>query len=457
MALEVLKSPVYANSESIVGKRDLSHNLAMQDFAKPHYDEMIFQQAPDHWLNFFLKDKASVEHIKCDEFHWYEKGKIYSKSIVKSTKEIGPLEHEICFEGLVRKYACNDVIDLGCEYPGCPGVSLTAFVKEDYKDADGNWCALVEIIDPQGTAAGNVTLEVGAEVALLYNARGECFEKPKCRNSKPQEYKGSLTKISDCTSICDDAANQCTWFRLGGNGKYAKGWMGHDQQDLNWRHARAQDNALLFAQPHSFEDTEGYQGKIGMGIVPSVGFYGSVRRFAGELFEDDLKEIIQSMKPNMKGNEICLIGSCGLIAQIQSALSKYCQGGAIYYGPFNTGEGNKVGVNITKYHYLGKTISIMEYEPFSDPDFLPRNDKGVNWDNFGLLLTINKQNTTILYRKRYDGTLLRNFVDTRKGMTMGTSGGAQFTADRACAEMYLTTHIGLKMKCQQGNGMLIGS
>lgn len=462
MALTVLNDATFSDSAALAGKRDLSHNLALKTFSKPRWDEVLYQQAPNYWLHFFLREKATIKTSKHDEFNWAEMGKIYSKSVVKEVKDVSASVLEFIFTDSAQKYAVNDVIDLGIEYPGVPGINLSGFVTALVEDVAGDPGVQVEMMDPQASAVGVIdkdSFPFGSEtleVALLYNLRGECFERPTSRKTRPEKYTARMAKLSNTCEICDDAANDPLWMRVTDvNGNIVgEGWMSLDQVNLAETHNREVDNYLLFGQKFDFSDSEGYQGKSGTGLIPSVGQFGTVRRRAGALVEQDLRDLITAMKLNVHGPDIYVFHGVGFGAEVQSALDRYTQSGAMYYGPFDSGKGNGVGVNISKYHFLGKNLHFMEYQPFSDPDFLPSNTGGVDYDQFALFLSINKKNTEIIYRKRYDGKTLRNFVDHANGQTMGVP-GEPITSNRACAEMFYTTQVGLKRKGVQGDGMMV--
>lgn len=473
MALTVINDPAFAGiTES--DKRTENH-LSAQAFQAPIWDDMLFYQAPEWWMKPFLNKFAKVENLAGDnKWNWAEKGKWFKKQLVAAATDNGAGSVILELNTNIRYFAVKDVVDLGIKYPGTESINLHGRVTAVGTAGGGNQTITVVYDDPSGVASSGgtqiqaVDFPVDHQVALLYNAHGECFEHSTGRFNIPDQFDNYLTKIDNPHKICDDAANRKLWFK----GKGVKGkagrkyWIYEDERDLIAQHNMAVDNSLLLGQRNTFTDTNSngdtHDGVKGDGIITQLTKGSLIRGFAGSVTEDDHIEMLTDLGifSGLAGAWFCICGP-HFFRDSQKALKDYAVNGSFNFGPLNTskrsGQGNEVGINIGTYRFGNRSLNLMEYTGFGDPDFLTQNATGVNYRNFAMFLKMDrKEDICIKYKKRHDKKVIKQWVTVRYGQTMQPNSNSQAILQEACSQMAYTTHVGVAVKGLQKHGLMIG-
>ena len=457
MSLETIGvRPLYAGNTQ-VGKR--SNNLIeMQAHHRDVWEEIIYQQAPKFWMKSFINKKQKEKPaIANNHWTWYEDGKWYKKQLVADNGSGGGVVSgtapliTVEFQGQINIIP-TDIVDMGIKY-GHLTTLLGRVESVGVSAATGNAEVTFKLIDPNGTV--NTTFDAadfsaGHEMTVLYNSQVECFEIPKSRVHTPEKYENSLVKISNGHSVCDDASNQGLWFKGSSGSNY---WTPTELSAWAEFHTMQCDAAILWGQSHNLIDSEGYQGVGGKGVFQFLEENSLKMRSAGPPTEDDLIDFVTELARYSSKNEWHFICGDLMLANINRALDRYTQGGAVQYGTYGMiKDGNgKAGINFTEYHFVGKTLKFMEYGGFSDPDFLPENDGSVDYRN--LALALNMDNVSCRYKKsRIGNKAVKNFMNVQWGHSMGHDG--QVVSNRACDQYVWTTHLGVEMKGLQDHGIL---
>lgn len=454
MALTIVQNPTFAGLTE-AAKR-VNNQLALQVFHKPVWDEIFFSQAPKWWLTPFLEEYAGeMEPITANEFNWMEDGKIYKLQTINTVTGTFPT-FTVEFTDTTQYFVLYDVVDLGIAIAGQEGINVLGRVTAVGTNG-ANQTITVEIIDPQGVATGLTTTDftAGDTVALLYNTQGECFQKPQGRIRSPERFTNQLNKVANTYDVCDDAQNQGIWFKNSVNGKFY--WTDEEERMTMRLHAMQCDMASVFGQNHSFTETgTSYDGVGGTGLIPYLSYGSLIGQFAGTLVEQDLSDMLSTLSTHSDGTSWTVLAGVDFIAQAQVALKDYHQQGAIAYGRFAPEGGNHVGLNVTKYTFAGKTLKMMEYKGFSDPDFLPNNTNGTNYKNLAMFLNLEDRDCIkMVYKKRKDGGKMKKYLNNMPGIG-GVSPGSLAVQDRACRSLIMTSHLGIQMKGLNKHGMMIG-
>lgn len=457
MALNIVNSPA-AVGLTEAAKRDNNH-LPTAVFHKPVWDEMLFKQSNAYWFTSLVETYGGEgEAIADNTFSWVEDGKWYSKQHVTSVTI--PTAGELLFvlTETAQYFVPKDVIDLGLKYPGREGINVTGRVTAT-GTSGANQTITVTVIDPYGTAVAAIVtgdFPITHELTLLYNSHGECFEKPEGRIHTPEKFTNKLTKIVNTYQVCDDASNQGVWFKNSVNGKFY--WVDEEEQAVQKYHKMQQDMCCLFGQEHSFVDptNASYEGVAGYGLIPLIAEHSTVGTFAGDVTEDDLIEMIKALSLSSTCKEFDVMCGIDFYVAAMKALKEYFISGSVIYGKFGD-KSLKIGIKFSEYVFGNTTLRLMEYPPFSDPDFLPANAGGINYSNFALFLCMKQGRIKTMYKKnRKTGTKIKNHVNYKSGWTMAPS-GSQSTDDRACDTIVYATHLGLKAKGLNDFGMMVGS
>ena len=456
MGLTILKEAPDKKLLSEVGKRYKGH-LPSQVFNQPAWDDAVFSVTRKWWMTFFLRKKFGERTETNCVWHWVEAGKWFKLQEIKEAVA-GAHSLQVCIvlNETLQYFVCNDIIDLGYQVPGCPGLSVQGMVVDTMKDtASGCQKIVVDLIDSEGTIAGVVDPAVwfppGNDIALLTNAFGECFEKPKCRMHTPNKYSGCTQKISTCFSICDDASRTKLWFKTG-NGNYY--WTEMEKAIAMEQHNMAVDNAILFGQKSKFQE-EGtpYEGTTTEGLWTSIVTRGSLMSTVGAPTMDDLNTILCHMRSNSNCDSWTAILSPSKFKDIQKSLKDcFVNSGALSYGVHNA-NGDSVGLNFNKYSLGGNSMTFMVYDGFSDRDWLPKNAGGVDFDKVIMLCCDDAQGLNVVYQVNSKGQRFKSWLDERAGHTMAED--HKPTLDRACKEWQWTTIVGVEAKGVCRNGAVI--
>jgi hypothetical protein len=454
--LTVVNNPTFAGITEADRRED--NYLPMQIFNKPVWDEFLFKQAKEYWLTFFLdKYMGKKDPIGADEWFWTEDGKWYQKQILVSATENPDGTFTAVLGSNQQYFVVTDIVDLGVLYPGYFGKNLMGRI-EAVGTSGTSQTITFRLIDPQGTATGVITadtwdVEGGTEIALLYNSQGECFDAPEGRIHTPEKFYNYMTKQSKTYEICDDASNRTQWFKSSVTGRNY--WVDEEEYQTVRHHKREVDNSILFGQEHTFTGpTQSGAGKGGRGMLPWLNYFSMVRTFAGAVVEDDFIEMMRILGNYAKGDTwLCIAGS-RFLTDSTKALREYSMAGGVYFGKY--GSADEVGLNYSSYSFNSLKMNFMHYKGFSDPDFLPANTNGVNYDNLAIFLQVGNDSIKTVYKKRREGGTIKSWLARYVGNTFNENGGMVSTTE-ACKKTIYTTHVGLEMKGLQSHGLMIGS
>lgn len=459
MPLTFVQNPSFAGlTEASI--RD-NQQLTMAAFNKPIWSEVMYQQADKFWLSSWLKTICQEgDAIGDDTWNWVEDGKWYAKQTIQAAVAGANADQFVITLNETDQYFVpTDIVMFGLANASKNGMNVHGRVS-----AVGlNGANQTITVDLHGIVGGSIVagdFTAGMEVQCMGNSQVEAFEVPDGRIHSPEQYTNQLTKMSTSYSYTDDGSNRVIWFKAPNSGRFY--WVDYEEAETMAQHKMKEDSICLWGQDHTLTDGT-YNGVAGKGMMQFISEGSMIRTFAAGagVVESDLIEFVMELSTYSKTSSWTLI--CGhIFAQnLATSLDRYYTAGAVNYGSFskNTGKqylgkGRTVGIDVASYNFQGRTVNMMEYKGFSDPDFLPTG--GIDYTNFALLIGDAERNCTLKFKKdRKSGLKVSDFVSFRHGHSMNSK-SRTFSNNRAIDETVYTSHMGVEMRGLQEHGMLYG-
>lgn len=447
MSLTVTNTPVSYAGETEQGK--VTNNwLPLAAFQQPQWDNYVYEQTNKWWLTPFLSQYGGEkEPLAANEWNWAEKGKFYTKHTIASATGSDGGPFAITIAGGEFFYLEREIVDLGAAYPGKYALNLLARITS-VNNGGANQVITATLIDPETAATGVTAASLADnEIGLIYNSQAECFTMRPGRKYAPEKITNQLVKMNDTYEVCDDAENQTYWVKSPSTGRNY--WTDEIWVETLDNHRMQCDSALIYGQPHTFTDGT-YDGVAGKGLLYFMEASSPIFRIAGTIIEDDVQEILTEMGIYSKFNSWDLIVGPHLYRDLLQAMQDYFMDGGVFYFDFGDG-GGSVGVNYNQYRFGQKTLNLMEYEGFGDPDFLPQT--GVDYRKIGMLLNTDSGDLKVVYKKRNRGGKVKEWINNMSGPTMAGNGQPIQDAD-ACFKATITTHLGLEFKGALNHGLI---
>ncbi len=453
MAFNLVQAPQFAGADEVA--KAASNHLGLQGFQKPIWDTMMWKQSHAWWFSpYVVSISGEKEPIGANEWNWVEDGKWYRQQNIVSAVDNGGGSYELTLSETKPYFIVNDVIDLGQAHPTQNFINILARVTA-IDSTGATEKVTVTVIDPNGTVGAIAVADLaGNDTTLLYNTQGECFQLPEGRVHTPNQYTNKLNKIVNTHKQCDDASNREYWFKSDVTGRFY--WMDEDEHLTMYRHRMQCDMALLFGQMHSFtEPTTNYEGVGGDGLIPILRNRGFIGSYAGTVLEDDLIEMMTKIRRYSSTggvNRFDVLCGDDYMKDVMIAMRPYFIGGGVHYGNFSGNGVNRIGINFQEYQFGNTILRFMQYDGFSDPNFLPQGANGVDYAGMGVWLNLERGGIKVVYKKRRQGGKIKDWLNYKEGATFAADGAA-ITDDRACRTIVYTTHIGLELKGANDHGI----
>jgi len=197
------------------------------------------------------------------------------------------------------------------------------------------------------------------------------------------------------------------------------------------------------------------------GIWDYVNTYGVKNGFAAStgVAEEDIQDHIKELMLQGSSNAITVLAGADFMVDFQRAMKDYVLNGGVDYGQF----GNQlVGLDITTYKFLGKTIYLAYYELFDDVEVVPAvaaSSTAANFSNTSLWLDMGTDSTgqklISLKHKELDGVSRKYIHGWESGMMKpdGSVGGEVSNGDDSF-KVHMLSEIGVEVRLANRMGIL---
>jgi len=452
MAYVNTQSPVNTSAgiaPSKAGSPSVQSQYVFADLQKPDISELLTYRFPQYTLTTLLDRlgrNAGVKNERAGDnsFYWFEKGRFRksyavgagSSNLDTATATVKLLSTTVADCGLL----VGDVIRFENEQYG----SISAVTQNS-----GNVDLTVVSAD------GNFALAAGAAFGHLYNTQVEFSDSPLGRVWQEEKITEKLAIMRRAVICSTTEAGQIKWID-GGRSYYFRNEM-ETMQEFQ------KDKELYILTGKSFGTLSTTGRQSGNGIIPRVLADGVVGSYTSAIVETDLQAQIKQMILNSPAREFTVLCGIDAYGDIQNALRDYAVEGSMTYGTLSE-IGNKVGLNIKQYHFMGVTLNLEQYLPFSDRTVYPTPvNGGVNYDKVALFLNMGSDdsgNPLISLKHKEDG--FGNSLAFRRTVQSGIStpeGNASVTRsngkDGFTVDLYAS--IGVELRAVNNHGILLPS
>ncbi len=369
---------------------------------KPEHSSVLTYKYPQYYLTSLLDRLGSAEPTAQDVYSW---------NTLDRTRESGTAS----------------------SVTGVPGVSATFEVTEfDFTATDLGGLVIGDVIQTEGGGLLRVTASVvstvlaakqkvtvvrydggtitAAELAdtmvfgHVFNAFGEASDAPDGRLFLPTEDYNVTTILRRSFKISGSEFTNKTYLGAG------EAWY-WTVEDLH-RKEFARDRELLIL----FGKLNATGVKMSRGIIDWVTSLGVVTTYASAAgpSETDLMEHVRKLR--VQGGSAEYLALCGskYFKNIQIAFRDYFVGGGISLGSFDS---NTVGLNVSKYNFMGIKVNFVLYELFDDNKALPYastpSATKIDWADYSLWLDLGADaggNKLIKLKYKEHGGQSRKFI-----------------------------------------------
>lgn len=290
-----------------------------------------------------------------------------------------------------------------------------------------------------------------------HNMFGEGSDAPEHRLYLPVEEFNALTILRRSLKITRSEFTNRTYV---GDGS---AWY-FTLEDLEMKEfAKDREMAIMFGKIES-DNTGTPSKKSTKGIWDIVSANGIYNEFASAsgVSEEDIQNHIKELMIEGSSNEITVIAGADFMTDFQRAMKDYVLNGAVSYGSF----GNQmVGLDITTYKFLGKTVYLAYYELFDDDRILPYTGTPttgasgkVNFSNTSLWLDLGTDSTgkklITLKHKELDGTSAKFIHGYEPGMINPAGVGGQVSSGFDGFRIHYLSEIGVEVRLANRMGIL---
>jgi len=236
-------------------------------------------------------------------------------------------------------------------------------------------------------------------------------------------------------------------------------------EDLEMKEfAKDREMAIMFGKLEA-DNTAAPSKKSTKGIWDYVSGAGVYNEFASAsgVSEEDIQNHIKELLIEGSSNSITVLAGADFMTDFQRAMKDYVLNGAVSYGAFGD---QMVGLDITTYKFLGKTIYLSYYELFDNDKILPYtgtpttgSSGKVNFSNTSLWLDLGADSTghklITLKHKELNGVsrkFIHGYEDGLHSAT-GAIGGKVANGNDSFRVHYLS-EIGIEVRLANRMGIL---
>jgi hypothetical protein len=449
MAYVNTQSPVNTSAgiaPSKSGSPSVQSQYVFADLQKPDISELLTYKFPQYTLTTLLDRLGRNAGVRTGDnsFSWFEKGRF------RKGYTIGAGSSNLDTATATVKLISTTVADCGL---------LVGDVLRFENDTYGFITAIVQnagnVDLTVASAEGNFALAAGAAFAHIYNAQTEFSDSPNGRVWQEEKITEKLAIMRRAVICSTTEAGQIKWIDNG------RSYYFRNEMETMEEFQKDKENYILTGKSFGTLSTTGRQS--GNGIIPRVLADGVVGQYTSAITETDLQAQIKQMILNSPANEFTVLCGIDAFGDIQNALRDFAVAGSMTYGTLGQ-IGNTVGLNIDQYRFMGVTLNLKQYLPFSDKTLYPTPvNGGVNYDKVALFLNMGSDssgNPLISLKHKEDG--FGNSLAFRRTVQSGIStpeGNASVTRsngkDGFTVDLYAS--IGVELRAVNNHGILLPS
>lgn len=417
------------------------------DLQKPDISEMLTYRFPQYTLTTLLDRLGRNAGVRAgdDTFSWFEKGR-FRKSYAVGAGSSGLTGGTTATVKLISTTVadCNLLVGDVVRFENDQFGFITAVTQNSgdvdlsITSADGNW-----------------DLATGDAFGHLYNAQTEFSDTPNGRVWQEEKVTEKLAIMRRSVICSTTQAGNIKWID-GGRSYYFRNEM-ETLKEFQF------DKEMYILTGKSFGTLSTTGRQSGNGIIPRVLADGVVGQYTSAIVETDIQAQIENMILNSPAREFTVLCGVQAYGDIQRALQPWVVNGSMNFGTL--GEiGNKVGLNIQQYQYMGVTLNLEQYLPFSDTAIFPKPvNGGIDYGKVALFVNMgsDSEGTPLISLKhKEDGfgnslafrRTVQSGISTPEGNASAnrSNGKDGFTVD-------LYASIGVELRAVNNHGILIPS
>jgi hypothetical protein len=426
---------------------------------KPEHSNILTYKYPQYYATALLDRLGASEGVEQDVFSW---------NVIDRTREGGDVDN------LEATGSTTVDFETGFDWTSDqPGYLLVGDVIRLESGALGEVTAVGDAgtLVTGGTAGkqGVTVRKVGggnwgasdiADTMVFghsHNMFGEGSSAPEHRLYLPTEEYNSLTILRRSLKITRSEFTNRTYI---GDGS---AWY-FTQEDLEMKEfAKDREMAIMFGKLEA-TNTDTPTKKSSKGIWDYVSSNGVYNEFASAsgVSEEDIQDHIKELMIEGASNEITVLAGADFMVDFQRAMKPYLLNGGVSYGSL----GNQmVGLDVTRYYFLGKTIHLAYYELFEDTAILPfvgtpttGNTGKVNFSNTSLWLDLGTDSSgkklLSLKHKEKDGISAKFIHGIEPGMVSPNGVGGIVTSGFDGFRIHYLSEIGTEFRLANRSGIL---
>jgi hypothetical protein len=432
---------------SKLGNPSVQTAYVFADLQKPDISEMLTYRFPQYTLTTLLDRLGRNSGVRAgdDTFSWFEKGR-FRKSYAVGAGSSGLTGGTTATVKLLSttvddaNLLVGDVLRFENDQFGfiTAIAQNSADVDLTVSSADGNW-----------------DLGAGDAFGHLYNAQTEFSDSPSGRVWQEEQVTEKLAIMRRSVICSTTEAGNIKWID-GGRSYYFRNEM-ETLKEFQF------DKEMYILTGKSFGTLSTTGRQSGNGIIPRVLTDGVVGNYSSAIVETDIQAQVENMILNSPAREYTVLCGIQAFGDIQKALAPYVMDGGMNYGSLGT-IGNKVGLNIQQYQYMGVTLNLQQYLPFSDTTIFPKPvNGGIDYGKVALFVNMGSDSEgtpLICLKHKEDG--FGNSLAFRRTVQSGIStpeGNASVNRsngkDGFTVDLYAS--IGVELRSVNNHGILLPS
>jgi hypothetical protein len=432
---------------SKLGNPSVQTAYVFADLQKPDISEMLTYRFPQYTLTTLLDRLGRNAGVRAgdDTFSWFEKGR-FRKSYAVGAGSSGLTGGTTATVKLLSTTVADANLLVGdvLRFENDQFGFITAIAQNSadvdltVSSADGNW-----------------DLGAGDAFGHLYNAQTEFSDSPSGRVWQEEQVTEKLAIMRRSVICSTTEAGNIKWID-GGRSYYFRNEM-ETLKEFQF------DKEMYILTGKSFGTLSTTGRQSGNGIIPRVLVDGVVGNYSSAIVETDIQAQVENMILNSPAREYTVLCGIQAFGDIQKALAPYVMDGGMNYGSLGT-IGNKVGLNIQQYQYMGVTLNLQQYLPFSDTTIFPKPvNGGIDYGKVALFVNMgsDSEGTPLISLKhKEDG--FGNSLAFRRTVQSGIStpeGNASVNRsngkDGFTVDLYAS--IGVELRAVNNHGILLPS
>jgi uncharacterized protein YkvS len=431
---------------SKLGNPSVQTAYVFADLQKPDISEMLTYRFPQYTLTTLLDRLGRNAGVRAgdDTFSWFEKGRFRksyavgagSSGLTSATATVKLLSTTVADANLL----VGDVLRFENDQFG-----FITTIAQNSADVDLT----------VSSADGDFDLGAGDAFGHLYNAQTEFSDSPSGRVWQEEQVTEKLAIMRRSVICSTTEAGNIKWID-GGRSYYFRNEM-ETLKEFQF------DKEMYILTGKSFGTLSTTGRQSGNGIIPRVLVDGVVGNYSSAIVETDIQAQVENMILNSPAREYTVLCGIQAFGDIQKALAPYVMDGGMNYGSLGT-IGNKVGLNIQQYQYMGVTLNLQQYLPFSDTTIFPKPvNGGIDYGKVALFVNMgsDSEGTPLISLKhKEDG--FGNSLAFRRTVQSGIStpeGNASVNRsngkDGFTVDLYAS--IGVELRAVNNHGILLPS